>query len=160
MRGSHDMANTLERLRRRTLLLLLLMALHAAYTLPKPLCARASALRTLLTLLTGIGMQNPTLRHDVDATPMTALISLLRGLFSEGHTRIDRRPCEAHIRAVFILDTDHSPHATAKDLGESDAEAVKAGVLSLEGEDDIEDPVEAEDGVDDHGDVVPVVFVL
>lgn len=58
------------------------------------------------------------------------------------------------VGAVFVFDAQECPHAAAEDFGEADEEGHDGAVLGAVGEDGVEDPVEAEDGVDDHDGVV------
>ena len=61
---------------------------------------------------------------------------------------------------MFVFDAEEGPHAATADFGEADEEAEEGGMLEFVGVDGIEDPVEAEDGVEDHGKVVdPGAFV-
>lgn len=61
----------------------------------------------------------------------------------------------ADVCAVFVLDAEDGPDAAADDFGEGDEEGNHGRVLDVVGVDGVEDPVEAEDGVDEHGAVVP-----
>ncbi len=60
----------------------------------------------------------------------------------------------ADVGAVFVFDAEERPHASTGDFGEADEEAEDGGVLEFFGVDDVEDPVEAEDGVEEHGEIV------
>lgn len=66
----------------------------------------------------------------------------------------------ADVGAVFVLDAEEGPHASTADLGEADEEAEEGRVLDFGGEYGVEDPVEPEEGVEDHGEVVdPGAFI-
>ena len=56
--------------------------------------------------------------------------------------------------AVFVFDAEDGPHSPAADFGEGDEEAEEGGVLDVGGVDGVEDPVEAEDRVEEHSEVV------
>jgi len=61
---------------------------------------------------------------------------------------------------MFVFDSEKCPHPSACDFREADEEGADAAVLDVGRVDGIEDPVEAQDGVEDHGEVVVVwVFV-
>jgi len=61
---------------------------------------------------------------------------------------------------VFVFDSEECPHAAAADFGEADEEAEEGGVLELVAVDGVENPVESQDGVEDHGEIVdPRAFV-
>lgn len=61
---------------------------------------------------------------------------------------------------MFVLDTEEDPNPSASDLGESDEKRYEGAMLEIMGVDGIEDPVEAEYGVEEHGCIVPVwIFV-
>ena len=55
---------------------------------------------------------------------------------------------------MFVFDAEEGPDASSADLGEGDEEGEEGGVLDVRAVDCVEDPVEAEDGVEDHGGVV------
>lgn len=61
----------------------------------------------------------------------------------------------ADVGAVFVFDAEERPHASSENLAHRDAEGCYGGVLKLEGSDHVHDPIEAEDGVDQHRCVVP-----
>ena len=66
----------------------------------------------------------------------------------------------ADIGAVFVLNTKEGPYASAADFRQADDEAENSRVLEIVGEDGIEDPIETEDWIEDHGEVVdPGPFV-
>ena len=61
---------------------------------------------------------------------------------------------------MFVFNAKKGPDASTDDLGEGDKETENGRVLKLGGEDSVKDPVEAEDRVDSHGEVVdPRVLV-
>ena len=73
---------------------------------------------------------------------------------------ISRSPEATNVGAVFVFDAEKRPHASAADFGEADEEREEGGMLQLIGVDGVEDPIEAEDWVEDHGNIVdPGVFV-
>jgi hypothetical protein len=76
---------------------------------------------------------------------------LRRGLDLVGEGDIAGRfkPCD--IRAVLVFDAEKSPHASTGDFGKSDEEGHDAAVLEICNIDGIEDPIAAEDGIEDHG---------
>lgn len=55
---------------------------------------------------------------------------------------------------MFVFDAEERPHASTGDFGKADKEAEDGGVLKFSGVDHVEDPVEAEDGVEEHGEIV------
>lgn len=55
---------------------------------------------------------------------------------------------------MFIFDTEERPHASAADFREAYEEAKEGGVLQFASIDGVENPIEAEDGVENHGKVV------
>ena len=55
---------------------------------------------------------------------------------------------------MFVFDAEQRPHASAGDFKEADQEAEDGGVLEFVGVDHVENPVEAEDGVEEHGEIV------
>lgn len=66
----------------------------------------------------------------------------------------------AHIRAVFVLDAEEGPHCAAEDFAKGDEEGEDGAVLEVVTVDCVEYPVEAENGVEDHGEIVdPRTFV-
>jgi len=52
---------------------------------------------------------------------------------------------------VFVFDAEEGPHASTAYFRETDEEAEECGVLEVVAVDCVEDPVEAEDRVEDHG---------
>jgi hypothetical protein len=60
----------------------------------------------------------------------------------------------AYVCAVLVLYAEEGPHAAAAHFGEGDDKGGHGGVLELERVDGVGDPVEAEDGVDDHCGIV------
>ena len=60
----------------------------------------------------------------------------------------------ADVRAVFVFYSEEGPRPSSAYFGEGDQEGEEGGVLDVCAVDCVEDPVEAEDGVQDHGDVV------
>lgn len=60
----------------------------------------------------------------------------------------------ADVGAVFILHSEQGPDASAADFGEADEEAEHGRVLYVFAVDGVEYPIEAQDGVEDHGYVV------
>ena len=60
----------------------------------------------------------------------------------------------ADVGAVFVLHPEEGPHPSSAYFGEGDEEGEQSGVLDVCAVDGVEDPVEAEDGVEDHGDVI------
>ena len=81
-----------------------------------------------------------------------ALVVRSLDLVREWH--IPARPEATDVRAVLVLNTEDDPDPSACDFGKRDEEGQQRGVLDLLPVDGVEDPVEAEDGVDDHGGVV------
>ena len=55
---------------------------------------------------------------------------------------------------MFVFNTEQGPHTSTTHFREPDEEAEERGVLQLARKDRIEDPVETEYRVDDHGKVV------
>ena len=55
---------------------------------------------------------------------------------------------------MLVLDAEERPHASTADLGKSDEEAQHGGVLQVLGIDGVEDPIEAQDRVEQHSEVV------
>ena len=61
---------------------------------------------------------------------------------------------------MFVLDAEEGPDGAAADFGQGDEEGEGGAVLEVVAVDGVEDPVEAEDGVQEHGGVVdPGAFV-
>lgn len=61
---------------------------------------------------------------------------------------------------MLILDPEKRPHASAADFREADEEAENGRVLELASVDGVKDPIEAEDGVNDHREIIyPRSFV-
>lgn len=60
----------------------------------------------------------------------------------------------ADVGAVFVFDAEEGPDGAAADFGEGDEEGEGGAVLEVLAVDGVEDPVEAEDGVEEHGGVV------
>lgn len=58
------------------------------------------------------------------------------------------------VGAVFVFDAEEGPDGAAADFGERDEEGEAGAVLKVSAVDGVKDPVEAEDGVQDHGGVV------
>lgn len=75
-----------------------------------------------------------------------------RDVVGQGH--VSRGAEAADVGAVFVFDAEKRPHASTGDFGEADEEAEDGGVLKFLGVDHVEDPVEAEDGVEEHGEIV------
>ncbi len=67
---------------------------------------------------------------------------------------VARRLVLGHVRAVFVFDSEQHPHASPVDLGEGHEEGDNCAVLSVLGEDGIEDPGEAQQEVRHHDDVI------
>lgn len=61
-----------------------------------------------------------------------------------------------YIGAMFVFHSEQCPHASARDFGEPNEKGDDAAMLEIGGVDGIEDPVEAEDGIKDHGYVVVI----
>lgn len=81
-----------------------------------------------------------------------------RHFVREGHIATSAEV--ADVGAVFVFDAEEGPHCAAEDLGEGDEEGGDGRMLQLEWDDGVEDPVEAKEGVDGHGEVVhPDFFV-
>ena len=55
---------------------------------------------------------------------------------------------------MFVLHAEEGPDGAAEDLGAGDGEGEDGGVLEFAGDEGVGDPVEAQQGVDDHGEVV------
>ena len=73
---------------------------------------------------------------------------------------IPRSTESTNIGTMLIFHAEECPNASTDDLGEGNEETENSGVLKLRGEDCVKDPVEAEDGIDYHGEVVnPWAFV-
>ena len=60
----------------------------------------------------------------------------------------------ADVGAVFVFDAEKSPQAAAANFREANKEGEEGRVLQFGGVDGVEDPVESEDGVEEHGEVV------
>ena len=61
---------------------------------------------------------------------------------------------------MFVFNTEQCPYAPAAHFRKADEEAEERGVLQLAGEDGVENPVETEYRVEDHGEVInPGSFV-
>ena len=61
---------------------------------------------------------------------------------------------------MFVFDAEQCPYSSATHFREANEEAEKRRVLQFAGEDGIEDPIETEYGVEDHGCIVhPGSFV-
>ena len=73
---------------------------------------------------------------------------------------ISRSAETAYISAVFILHAEEGPHSAAQDFSDGDDEGCDGRVLELEGDEGIEDPVEPENWIYDHGDVVCPYFLV
>lgn len=58
------------------------------------------------------------------------------------------------VGAVFVFDAEEGPDGAAADFGERDEEGEAGAVLEILAVDGVKNPVEAEDGVQDHGGVV------
>lgn len=58
------------------------------------------------------------------------------------------------VGAVLVFDAEEGPDGAAADFGERDEEGEAGAVLEVSAVDGVKDPVEAEDGVQDHGGVV------
>lgn len=56
---------------------------------------------------------------------------------------------------MLIFNTEQRPHTTPQHLAEGDKEGYQAGVLCIIRINGVEYPVETNDGVDDHGSIVP-----
>ena len=56
--------------------------------------------------------------------------------------------------AVLVFDPEERPHAAAADFAQGDDEAEEGRVLGVMLEDGVEYPVEAEEGVEEHGYVI------
>lgn len=84
-----------------------------------------------------------------------------RGWFDViGQWDIPRCTEVADIRAVFVFNAEESPYASTAYFREADKEADESGVLEFLGVDRVEDPIEAEYRVDNHGQVIyPRAFV-
>ena len=66
----------------------------------------------------------------------------------------------ADVGAVFVFDAEEGPDGATADFGQRNEEGEGGGVLEVFAVDGVEDPVEAEDGVEEHGGVVdPRAFV-
>lgn len=61
----------------------------------------------------------------------------------------------ANVGAVLVFDSEKHPDASSDHLGEGHEERYQARVLDFVGVDGVEDPVKAQDWVDEHGEVVP-----
>lgn len=55
---------------------------------------------------------------------------------------------------MFVLNSEYRPHASAADFRESDDEAHHRRVADVVCEDGVEYPVEANDNVHNHGDII------
>jgi hypothetical protein len=64
------------------------------------------------------------------------------------------------VGAVLVFDAEQGPHASPEHLRESYEEGRQSRVLELEVKNGIEDPVEAQDGVDHYSDVVHPYFLI
>ena len=60
----------------------------------------------------------------------------------------------ANVCAVFVFDAEERPHSSPEDLAQRDAKGCYGGVLELQRNNGVHDPVEAEDRVKDHDKVV------
>lgn len=100
------------------------------------------------------------MRHAVQG--LVAAWSLLLG---HGGVRLGRRDVvgkgnvsagskTADVGAVFVFDPEEGPDGAPADFGEGDEEGEGGAVLEVLAVDGVEDPVEAEDGVEEHGGVV------
>ena len=58
------------------------------------------------------------------------------------------------IGAMFIFNTKQSPHAAAGDFCKGDEKGDNGAMLKVVGVNGIENPVEAQDGIDNHSKVV------
>lgn len=61
----------------------------------------------------------------------------------------------ADVVAVFVLDTEERPESTTENFRERDEKGDDRRLLQVVSVDNVEDPVEPEDRVDDHRHVVP-----
>ena len=60
----------------------------------------------------------------------------------------------ADVADMLVLHTEEAPHEAAEDFGEREQEGEECRVLDASREDDVEDPRAAENGVNEHGQIV------
>jgi hypothetical protein len=72
-----------------------------------------------------------------------------------GERDVSARTETADVGAVLVLDTEERPHASSQDFADRDAEGRLGRVLQLERGYCVHDPIEAQDRVDEYGEVVP-----
>ena len=66
----------------------------------------------------------------------------------------------ADISAVLVLDAKEGPHPPSADFGQANEEAEEGRVLQVVAEEDVKDPVEAENRVKKHSQVIdPGAFI-
>ena len=62
--------------------------------------------------------------------------------------------CVDILRAMFVLHSEKRPHPSAEDLRQTDQKTNDGRMLNVLGEYYIKHPVETQDGIQDHGDIV------
>lgn len=61
---------------------------------------------------------------------------------------------------MFVFDSEEGPHASAADFGEANEEAEDGRMLEFVGVDGVEYPVETEDRIEDHRQIIyPWAFI-
>jgi hypothetical protein len=61
---------------------------------------------------------------------------------------------------MFVLHAENTPHSSTKYFGEGNGEGQDSGMLKLDGPDSVAYPIESEDRIDHHCDVIqPDLFV-
>ena len=86
------------------------------------------------------------------------LVRLFLDIIRQGN--VSRRTVAANIVAVFVLNTEQCPDTATNDFRQADAESNHGRGLELMDVDDVKDPVEAKDRVDDHGCIIPPYLLV
>ena len=71
-----------------------------------------------------------------------------------GERNVTTRSEPAYVRAVLVLDAEEHPQASTQNFREGDEKRDEGGMLDIVGVDGVKDPVEAENWVDDEGNIV------